>query len=329
MGHFFDFIRGDKISMLRYIFVRILSMIPILLGVSILVFSTFHMVPGDVVDIMMGDEVAGDPKALMELRKDLNLDKPVYIQYLYWLRDAVRGDLGKSFTSGQPVMDIILDRLPVNIELMVIAILFVIFVGIPMGMLSAYKQFSFFDGIVRVATIMGYSIPNFWLATIVVLLGSLYFRWLPVLEYVPFSENPLENIKCMVIPGFVLALASLSYIVRMTRSSVLDTLRQDYVRTARAKGITEKLVLFVHVLKNSLIPVITVLGIQIGVLIGGLVLTEEVFVLPGVGRLILLAIEQRDFMIVTGSILFIAFVFVIINLIVDILYAFLDPRITY
>jgi len=304
-------------------------MIPILLGVSILVFSTFHMVPGDVVDIMMGDEVAGDPKALMELRKDLNLDKPVYIQYLYWLRDAVRGDLGKSFTSGQPVMDIILDRLPVNIELMVIAILFVILVGIPMGMLSAYKQFSFFDGIVRVATIMGYSIPNFWLATIVVLLGSLYFRWLPVLEYVPFSENPLENIKCMVIPGFVLALASLSYIVRMTRSSVLDTLRQDYVRTARAKGITEKLVLFVHVLKNSLIPVITVLGIQIGVLIGGLVLTEEVFVLPGVGRLILLAIEQRDFMIVTGSILFIAFVFVIINLIVDILYAFLDPRITY
>lgn len=315
--------------MLRYIFVRILSMIPILLGVSILVFSTFHMVPGDVVDIMMGDEVAGDPKALMELRKDLNLDKPVYIQYLYWLRDAVRGDLGKSFTSGQPVMDIILDRLPVNIELMVIAILFVIFVGIPMGMLSAYKQFSFFDGFVRVATIMGYSIPNFWLATIVVLLGSLYFRWLPVLEYVPFSENPLENIKCMVIPGFVLALASLSYIVRMTRSSVLDTLRQDYVRTARAKGISEKLVLFVHVLKNSLIPVITVLGIQIGVLIGGLVLTEEVFVLPGVGRLILLAIEQRDFMIVTGSILFIAFVFVIINLIVDILYAFLDPRITY
>ncbi len=315
--------------MLRYIFVRILSMIPILLGVSILVFSTFHMVPGDVVDIMMGDEVAGDPKALMELRKDLNLDKPVYIQYLYWLRDAVRGDLGKSFTSGQPVMDIILDRLPVNIELMVIAILFVILVGIPMGMLSAYKQFSFFDGIVRVATIMGYSIPNFWLATIIVLLGSLYFRWLPVLEYVPFSENPLENIKCMVIPGFVLALASLSYIVRMTRSSVLDTLRQDYVRTARAKGITEKLVLFVHVLKNSLIPVITVLGIQIGVLIGGLVLTEEVFVLPGVGRLILLAIEQRDFMIVTGSILFIAFVFVIINLIADILYAFLDPRITY
>jgi len=315
--------------MLRYIFIRILSMIPILLGVSILVFGTFHLVPGDVIDIMMGDEVAGDPKALMELRKELNLDKPIYLQYLYWLRDAVQGDLGKSFTSHKPVMDEILNRLPVNIELMVIAIGFVILIGIPMGILSAYKQFSFLDGIVRVATIMGYSIPNFWLATIVVLLGSLYFRWLPVLRYVPFSENPLENIKCMIIPGFVLGLTTLSYIVRMTRSSVLDALRQDYVRTARAKGMMEKVVLFVHVLKNSLIPVVTVLGIQIGVLIGGLVLTEEVFVLPGVGRLILLAIEQRDFMIVTGSILFIAVFFVVVNLIVDILYAFLDPRITY
>jgi peptide/nickel transport system permease protein len=315
--------------MLRYIFIRILSMIPILLGVSILVFGTFHLVPGDVVDIMMGDEVAGDPKALMELRKELNLDKPIYLQYLYWLGDAVQGDLGKSFTSHKPVMDEILNRLPVNIELMVIAIGFVILIGIPMGILSAYKQFSFLDGIVRVATIMGYSIPNFWLATIVVLLGSLYFRWLPVLRYVPFSENPLENIKCMIIPGFVLGLTTLSYIVRMTRSSVLDALRQDYVRTARAKGMMEKVVLFVHVLKNSLIPVVTVLGIQIGVLIGGLVLTEEVFVLPGVGRLILLAIEQRDFMIVTGSILFIAWFFVVINLVVDVLYAFLDPRITY
>ena len=315
--------------MLRYTFIRILSMIPILLGVSILVFGTFHLVPGDVIDIMMGDEVAGDPKALMELRKELNLDKPIYLQYLYWLGDAVQGDLGKSFTSHKPVMDEILNRLPVNIELMVIAIGFVILIGIPMGILSAYKQFSFLDGIVRVATIMGYSIPNFWLATIVVLLGSLYFRWLPVLRYVPFSENPLENIKCMIIPGFVLALTTLSYIVRMTRSSVLDALRQDYVRTARAKGMMEKVVLFVHVLKNSLIPVVTVLGIQIGVLIGGLVLTEEVFVLPGVGRLILLAIEQRDFMIVTGSILFIAWFFVVINLVVDVLYAFLDPRITY
>ena len=315
--------------MIRYIFTRLLTLIPILLGVSILVFGTFHMVPGDVVDIMMGDEVAGDPKAAEQLRIYMGLDKPVYVQYWKWLKHAVRGDLGKSMTSGNQVMDDILSRLPVNIELMLIAMGFVILLGIPLGMLSAYKQFSFVDGLLRVVTILGYSIPNFWLATLVVLVGSLYFEWLPVLHYVPFTEDPVENIKYMIIPGFVLGTTTLSYIVRMTRSSVLDSLRQDYVRTARAKGMTDRVILYIHVLKNSLIPVVTVLGFQIGVLIGGLVLTEEVFVLPGVGRLILLAIEQRDFMIVTGAILFLAFVFVTINLVVDIIYAFLDPRITY
>ena len=315
--------------MIRYIFTRILTLIPILLGVSILVFGTFHLVPGDVVDIMMGDEVTGDPKAAEQLRIYMGLDKPVYVQYWKWLKHAARGDLGKSMTSGNQVMDDILSRLPVNIELMLIAMGFVILLGIPLGMLSAYKQFSLFDGLLRVVTILGYAIPNFWLATLVVLVGSLYFEWLPVLYYVPFAENPLENIKCMIIPGFVLGTTTLSYIVRMTRSSVLDSLRQDYVRTARAKGMTERVILYIHVLKNSLIPVVTVLGFQIGVLLGGLVLTEEVFVLPGVGRLILLAIEQRDFMIVTGAILFLAFVFVTINLVVDVIYAFLDPRITY
>jgi len=320
---------SGKDTMIRYIIVRLLSLIPILLGVSIIVFSAFHLVPGDVVDIMLGDEMAGNPKAVEELRKSLDLDKPIYIQYAHWLKNAIRGDLGKSFTSGKPVIEHIFERLPVNIELVVIAMGFVILIGIPLGMLSAYKQFSAVDGVLRVLTIMGYAIPNFWLATLVVLVGSLYFQWLPILYYVPFSENPLENFKCMLIPGFVLGTTTLSYIVRMTRSSVLDTLRQDYVRTARAKGMTERVILFVHVLKNSLIPVVTVLGFQIGVLIGGLVLTEEVFVLPGIGRLILLAIEQRDFMIVTGAILFLSTVFVLINLIVDIVYAILDPRITY
>jgi len=315
--------------MVRYIFARLLTLIPIMLGVSMLIFGTFHLIPGDMVDIMMGDEVAGDPKAAQELRKSLNLDKPIYIQYGYWLKNALRGNLGKSFTSGKPVMEMILSRLPVNIELMIIAMVFIIFMGIPLGMLSAYKQFTFVDGLLRIVTIMGYAIPNFWLATLVVLVSSLYFQWLPVLKYIPFSEDPLRNILYLLIPGFVLATSTLSYIVRMTRSSVLDTLRQDYVRTARAKGMTEKIVLSVHVLRNSLIPVVTVLGFQIGVLIGGLVLTEHVFVLPGVGRLILLAIEQRDFMIVTGSILFLSTVFVSLNLIVDIIYAFLDPRIRY
>ena len=315
--------------MIRYVILRLISLVPILLGVSILVFSAMALVPGDLVDIMLGREGHFDREAVGRLKAELNLDKPIHVRYALWFREALKGNLGRSVVSGHPVTDLILGRLPVNIELTVIAIFFVVIIGIPLGMLSAYKQFSFLDGLVRIGTIAGYSIPNFWLATIIVLLSSLYFRWLPVLKYVPFAENPIENIKCMLIPGFVLGLATLSFIVRLTRSSVLDTLRQDYVRTARAKGMTERVVLFVHVLKNSLIPVITVLGISVGDLIGGFVLTEEVFILPGIGRLILLAIDQRDFVVVTGTVLFLSFVFVTINLIVDLLYAVMDPRIRY
>lgn len=294
-----------------------------------MVFSLFWIVPGDVVDIMVGDESFGDSQALEELRKTWNLDKPFYVQYGLWVWNALHGDLGVSFVSGAKVSDELLSRIPVNIEMISVAMFFVIIIGIPIGILSAYKQFSLFDHIVRFFTTLGYSVPNFWAATIMVLIGSLYFRWLPVLEYVPFSENPLANIKCMLIPGFVLGLSTIAYVVRMARSTALDTLRQDYVRTARAKGATEKVVLFIHVLKNSLIPVVTILGFQIGILIGGFVLTEEVFVLPGVGSLLLMAIQERDLIIVTGGILFLAAVFVVVNLIVDIIYCFLDPRIRY
>jgi peptide/nickel transport system permease protein len=304
-------------------------MIPVLLGVSILVFSLFWIVPGDVVDIMIGDAELGDPKAEEALRKSLNLDKPFYIQYGMWLWRSLHGDLGVSFVSGRKVTAEILSRLPVNIQMISIAMFFVIIIGIPFGILSAYRQFSLFDHIIRFITTLGYSVPNFWAATIVVLFGSLYFRWLPILKYVPFSKNPLSNIKCMLIPGFVLALSAMALIARMSRSTALDTLRQDYVRTARAKGASEKVVLFIHVLKNSLIPVVTILGMQIGGMIGGFVLTEHIFVLPGVGSMILMAIQQRDLISVTGGIFFLAIVFVVVNLVVDIVYSFLDPRIRY
>jgi len=313
----------------RYICYRLLTLIPILLGVSFLVFSLFWIVPGDVVDIMMGDQSFGDPKAREEIRKNWNLDKPFYIQYVMWLWKAARGDLGVSFISGHKVTEEILSRIPVNIQMISVAMFFVILIGIPLGILSAYRQFSLFDHIVRFLTTLGYSVPNFWAATIVVLFASLYFKWLPVLEYVPFSKNPLANIKCMIIPGLVLALSTMALIARMSRSTALDTLRQDYVRTARAKGASEKVVLFIHVLKNSLIPVVTILGFQIGVMIGGFVLTEQVFVLPGLGTMLLNGIHQRDLVTVTGGILFLAVVFVLANLIVDIIYSFLDPRIRY
>lgn len=315
--------------MVKYILYRLLTLIPVLLGVSFLVFSLFWIVPGDVVDIMIGDEAFGDPKAEEALRKTWNLDKPFYIQYVMWLWRALHGDLGVSFVSGHEVSAEILTRIPVNIQMISIAMFFVIIIGITVGVISAYRQFSLFDHIVRFLTTLGYSVPNFWAATITVLLGSLYFRWLPVLEYVPFSENPLANIKCMLIPGFVLALSTMALIARMSRSTALDTLRQDYVRTARAKGASEDVVLFIHVLKNSLIPVVTILGFQVGVMIGGFVLTEQVFVLPGVGSMILMAIQERDLITVTGGILFLSVVFVMLNLVVDIIYCFLDPRIRY
>ncbi len=315
--------------MLKYIGYRVLTLIPVLLGASFLVFSLFWIVPGDVVDIMIGDEAFGDSKAEETLRKTWNLDKPFYIQYIMWLWRAVRGDLGVSFVSGHDVTATILDRIPVNIQMISIAMFFVIVIGITSGVISAYRQFSVFDHVMRFLTTLGYSIPNFWAATITVLLGSLYFRWLPVLEYVPFSENPLANIKCMLLPGFVLGLSTIALVARMSRSTALDTLRQDYVRTARAKGAPEKIVLFVHVLKNSLIPVVTILGFQVGVMIGGFVLTEQVFVLPGLGSMILEAILERDLVTVTGGIVFLATIFVLLNLVVDVIYCFLDPRIRY
>jgi peptide/nickel transport system permease protein len=298
-------------------------------GVSLLVFSLFWIIPGDLADIMMGDEAFGDPIAMEELRKTWHLDKPFYYQYGMWLWDAVRGDLGKSFVSGHNVSAELLSRIPLNIVMMSVAMVFVIVVGIPTGILSAYKQYSLFDHMLRFATVLGYSVPRFWIATIVVLLASLYLPWLPVLKYVSFSVDPVANIKCLFIPGLVVGLSTFAYVVRMSRSSALDTLRQDYVRTARAKGASERVVLFIHVLKNSLIPVVTILGFQMGFMIGGFVLVEHVFVLPGIGSMLLLAIQQRDIVTVIGGIFYLAAGFVLINLIVDIIYCFLDPRIKY
>lgn len=315
--------------MLRYIANRLLGLIPVLIGVSLLVFLSVWVIPGDVVDIMMGDEMAQSAAAIERLRAQMNLDEPIHIRYLTWIGNVLQGDLGVSLISGEPVLDQILRRAPVNFQLMLMAMFFIIVIGIPLGTLAAYKQFTWIDNTIRIGAIFGYVIPNFWLATIAVLIVSLYFPRSGVLNYVPFSEDPIANIRGLLLPGLVLSLTTVTYIVRLTRSTVLDALRQDYVRTARAKGLSERIVMTVHVIPNSMIPVATVLGIQVGVLIGGLVLTEEIFMLPGIGRMILLSIESRDFMVLAGSILFVAVIFVLVNLIIDILYAFLDPRIRY
>ena len=314
--------------MKRYIFMRLMVFIPILLGVTVFCFVLLNLIPGNVVEIMYGqDSISAEME--MKLMAELNLDKPVWQRYMIWLSRMVRGDFGTSYATGTPVMGQILHRLPLNIELLIMASLFMIILGIPGGAIAAAFDNTKYDYAIRFFSILGYCVPHFWLATLIVLVSSLYFPWLQVLNYVPFREDPWSNITGLLIPGFVIGTGSLAYVVRITRSSFLENMRQDYVRTARAKGFPEKLVFFRHITKNSLIPVVTVLGMQIGYLIGGFVLTEEVFVLPGVGRLLLGAILKRDFPIVTGIIMVIATSVVIMNLVVDVIYGFLDPRIKY
>lgn len=314
--------------MQRYILARIIAFLPVLFGVALLSFSAVHLVPGNVVNIMAGEEYLS-PEKEAALLKELGLDKPIYVQFALWLWKIVQGDFGISYTSGLPVSDQLLHRLPVNIELMLIAFLLIVTVGILGGIVAAAYQFTWIDYAIRFFSTLGYSIPNFWLATLFILLGSLVWTWLPVLDYVPFREDPMGNITSMLIPGFVLGLASLAFVLRMTRSSVLENMRMDYVRTARAKGLPEQVVFMLHITKNSLIPVVTVIGLQVGFMVGGFVLTEEVFVLPGLGRLLLVAISSRDFNIITAITLLTAVIVLIINLLVDILYAFIDPRIRY
>jgi peptide/nickel transport system permease protein len=313
--------------MARYLALRLASLLPILLGVSLLVFSMQHLIPGDIVDVFSSDQAYGDKNAAARLRERLRLDRPIWEQYLLWLGGVVRGDLGESFASGKPVMGEILRRAPVNVELAALAIGFALLVGVPVGTLSAVRRDTWADGAIRLGSVLGYSVPNFWVATLTVLAGSLFWPGMPILAYVPFGEDPQRNLTLMAIPALVLSLTVLPLIVRMTRASVLENLRLDYVRTARAKGLAESRVVFRHVLANSLIAVLNVTGVQVGVLIGGLVLTEEIFILPGVGRLLLEAIQKRDFPVITGVTLFLATAFVAINLVVDLVHGLLDPRI--
>jgi peptide/nickel transport system permease protein len=310
-----------------FVAVRLTSLVPILLGVSLLVFSMQHLVPGDIVDIVSADIGQGDREAAARLRSQLRLDRPIVEQYALWLRDALTGNLGTSFISGRPVAGEILRRVPVNLELAGLAMGFAIVLGIPVGALAAVWRGSWLDAAIRVTAVLGYSVPNFWVATLTVLAGSLWLPRMPILAYVPFSEDPARNLMLMAIPSFVLSLTVLPLIVRMTRVAVLENLRLDYVRTARAKGLAEREVVLRHVLANSLIAVLNVTGVQVGVLIGGLVLTEEIFILPGLGRLLLESVQKRDFPVVTGVILFLAAAFVTINLVVDLLHGVLDPRV--
>lgn len=310
-----------------YIVKRLVAMLPMLVGVSIIVFVVVRVVPGDLVALKLGEHPTPEGRAQME--EALGLDRPIVLQYWTWVSDVVQGDFGESLWTTRPVLEEVRRRAPVTVELTLLATIISLAVAIPAGLISAVRQNSLLDQLVRLFAIGGLALPNFWLAILVVTIPAIWFNWAPPLTYTAFTNDPLANIWQMIFPALVLGYFVTAQLTRMTRAVLLETLRQDFIRTARAKGLRERVVLNRHALRNALIPLVTVLGNQIGYLIGGTVVIESIFSLPGMGVLILDALRQRDYPLIQGSVLLIAVVVAIINLVTDMVYSILDPRIQY
>ena len=315
--------------MARYVAVRLYAMALTMLGLSLLVFLMLRLVPGTVVEQMIGADAIVSPAMVAELKRFFGLDQPWWVQYGRWMGNLAQGDLGTSWRTGKPVATLILERLPVTIELTTLAVAFALVLGLPAGIISARRRNHAIDNVTRVGTLLGLSIPVFWQGTMLILFFSIYLRWMPPVVWVDFFTDPRRNLTIMLLPALCLGTASAANIARTTRACMLDVLRSEYIRTAAAKGLADRIVVLKHALKNALIPVVTVAGLQVGILLGGTVVVEEVFTLPGVGRLVLWSIYQRDYPLTQSTILFIAVMFMTINLAVDVLYGYLDPRIRY
>lgn len=318
--------------MRQYVLRRLLIAVPTLFLVSVAIFLIMRVIPGDVALIILsGSEGSGvaDPKQMDELRHRLGLDQPLPQQYLSWVGGILRLDPGRSLKTDRPIADEIAGALPVTLELIVFSTLVSFCIAIPLGVLSAMHQDTELDYIFRVATVGGLAMPVFWTATLVILILTMAFNWMPPLGFVTLFEDPLKNIQQMVWPVLVLGYYQAAVLGRMTRSQMLEVLRQDYVRTARAKGLRELTLIYAHALKNALLPIVTLSGLQFGVLIGGTMLLEIIFVLPGLGTTLVESILSRDYPIVQTIVLLIAVLQVLVNLAVDMTYAWLDPRIRY
>lgn len=315
--------------MLTYIGRRCLLAVPSLLGIAVIVFVLMRAVPGDVVTglIGLGEDISEE--RLAELRRMFGLDVPIHLQFVEWLGAALRCDLGSSLRTGRPVgVDLAL-RLPVTLELSVLSLIIALFLALPLGIAAALWRGRLPDYLGSAFVLLGLSIPSFFLGVLLILLFSLRLGWLPPAGYVPFGEAPLQNLKHMILPALSLGLILAAATTRIVRSTMLEVLGLDYVRTARAKGLPESAVTLRHALRNALIPVVTVVGLQFGSLLGGSVIVEQIFSLPGIGRFALEGINLRDYPVVQGAVLFIAAAFVLVNLLVDIVYAFIDPRVRY
>lgn len=316
--------------MRRYIATRLLLMVPTLLGVAILIFILMRVVPGDIVELKYaGVGAYVSQETLDKERALLGLDKPLWKQFLGWMWGVVRLDFGTSMWTGRPITQEIAIRLQLSVQLALMATAVAVLLAIPLGTLAALKQDTWVDYAVRVFSIAGLAMPSFWLGILIILGLLIFFRWLPPMFYTPIWVNPVENLSQLIWPALAVGYRYSAVATRMTRSAVLEVLREDYVRTARAKGLWEKLVITRHAMKNAMLPVLTVIGLEFAFLIGGLVVTEQVFNLNGIGMLFVEAISRRDYTMTQSLILLTAFVFIFVNFIVDILYAWLDPRIRY
>lgn len=313
--------------MLAFILRRVVLMVPILIGVSVLVFTLIHMVPGDPVRVMIGTEQRASPEQVAAIRRSYGLDQSKPVQYLKWMSHVVRGDLGKSIRTRRTINEELRLRLPVSIQLTFFASFLGTIPAVTVGVLAAVRRNSWLDYGATIGTLLGVSVPNFLLATLLVLTFSYWLKWLPPIGYAPFFDDPLQNLKSMLMPAVSLSMPFAAIMMRNTRSAVLEAMGSDHVRVARAKGLNARVVLTRHVLKNASIPIITVAGIQIATLLGGTVIIETIFGLPGIGRYIFESIANRDYPVVQGVTLVVATIFVLVSLFVDILYAVLDPRI--
>ena len=316
--------------MTAYLVKRAIALPFTLLGVSVVTFQFLRQIPGDAITARLGTSTALSPEQLQRMRAYFGLDQPLYLQYLTWAGSLVRGDAGYSIRSGQPVTSEIAARLPVTLELALAAAVVALAVGLPLGLASALRPNTAVDLVAQMFGLLGLALPNFWLGTLTILLFARYLHWMPNTGgYVDLFADPFGNLQFLVFPSLTLGVAMAAVVMRTTRSAMLDVFGADYIRTAHAKGLRPEQVVERHALKNGLIVVVTILGIQVGYLLGGAVIVEQVFSLPGLGRMLLTAIDQRDYALVQGGVLVIATLFVAANTVVDVLYGFLDPRIRF
>ena len=317
--------------MRTYILRRVLLIIPTLFLVTIIVFLSVRFVPGDVIDMMVAEMGVTEDRegAAMRLREQMGLDKPIYVQYGRWVGSAFRGDLGESLWSGRSITSEMGAKLPISLELGIMAMITALIIALPIGIYSAIRQDTGGDYVGRSFAILCISLPGFWLGTMVIVFPSVWWNWTPSMEYIPLFSDPGTNLVQFIIPAVIMGMVMSGNTMRMTRTMMLEVLRQDYIRTAWSKGLVERVVVTRHALKNALIPVVTIVGLQVPILIGGTAIMEQIFVLPGVGRYLVEALGRRDYPILSGINLIMASFVLVVNLVVDLVYAYLDPRVQY